>query len=42
MRDDLRPQIHIDPDEIAAISYFAEIDHGAVSGGEHPADFGDR
>ena len=37
-----RPHIHLDTDEIPAIGDLAEIDHGPVGGGEHPADFRDR
>ena len=36
------PQIHIDPDEVPAISDFAEIDHRSVRGGEDPPNLGNR
>lgn len=35
----LRPQVHVDADEVAAIGDLAEIDHGAVAIGENAAHF---
>src|SRR3954469_19680987 len=37
----LRPQVHVDTHEIAAIGDLAEIDHGMVPGREDTTDFGD-
>jgi hypothetical protein len=34
------PQIHVDPDKIAAIGHLAEIDDRSIGRREYPSDFG--
>ena len=35
-------QIHVDPDEVAAIGNFSKVNDRPVGGGEDPPHFGDR